>query len=98
MEAVAALQEGLVAGCGRLPLALAMIGAILRGKPPAYWKHVGKLLGKADLAKIRAQFPDYPHTDLLRAIQVSVAALDQQARERYFALAVLQQRISAYTP
>ena len=47
------------------------------------------LLRHADLAKIKAQFPDYPHTDLLRAIQVSVEALDPKARERYLALAVL---------
>lgn len=35
------------------------------------------------------QFPGYPHADLLRAIQVSVDALDPKARERYLALAVL---------
>lgn len=29
--------------------------------------------GDADLSKIEADFPDYPHTDLLRAIQVNVA-------------------------
>ena len=66
-----------------------MIGAMLREKPRAYWTHVLNLLRNADLARIRAQFPDYPHTDLLRAIQVSVEALDQQARDRYLALAVL---------
>ena len=79
----------LIRECGRLPLALAMIGAMLRGKPRAYWKHVGNLLRGADLAKIRAQFPDYPHADLLRAIQVSVEALDPKTRQRYVALAVL---------
>jgi hypothetical protein len=79
----------LIRQCGRLPLALGMIGAMLRGKPRAYWEHVLNLLRHADLAKIRAQFPDYPHTDLLRAIQVSVDALEPKARERYLALAVL---------
>jgi hypothetical protein len=79
----------LIQECGRLPLALAMIGAMLRGKPRVYWKRVGDLLRHADLAKIKAQFPDYPHTDLLRAIQVSVEALDPKARERYLAFAVL---------
>jgi len=81
--------ENILRDCGRLPLALAMIGAMLRGKPSAYWKFVGNLLRCADLAKIKAQFPDYPHTDLLRAIQVSVDALDAKARERYLALAVM---------
>jgi len=79
----------LIHECGCLPLALGMIGAMLRDKPAAYWEHVRNLLRGADLAKIRAQFPDYPHTDLLRAIQVSVESLDPQARERYLALAVL---------
>jgi len=74
---------------GRLPLALAMLGAMLREKPRAYWTHVLNLLRNADLARIRTQFPDYPHTDLLRAIQVSVEALDERARTRYLALAVL---------
>ena len=79
----------LIQECGRLPLALGMIGAMLRRRPRAYWEHVRNLLRHADLAKIKAQFPDYPHTDLLRAIQVSVEALDPKARERYLALAVL---------
>src|SRR5262249_20370503 len=34
-EAAALIRE-----CGRLPLALAMTGAMLRDKPPAYWSHV----------------------------------------------------------
>src|SRR5205085_3088246 len=74
---------------GRLPLALAMLGAMLREKPRAYWTLVLNLLRNADLARIQTQFPDYPHTDLLRAIQVSVEALDQRSRARYLALAVL---------
>jgi WD40 repeat protein len=81
--------EDVIHECGRLPLALAMIGALLRGKPYAFWKHVVNLLRHADLAKIKAQFPDYPHTDLLRAIHVSVDALGEKARQRYLGLAVL---------
>jgi hypothetical protein len=84
--------QDLIQECAGLPLVLAMIGAMLRGKPSAYWKHVGNLLRAADLEKIKAQFPDYPHTDLLRAIQVSVDGLretDPKAQERYLALAVL---------
>jgi hypothetical protein len=81
--------EDIIRECGCLPLALAMIGAMLRGKPDAFWRHVVNLLCHADLEKIKAQFPGYPHTDLLRAIQVSVDALKGKARERYLALAVL---------
>jgi hypothetical protein len=74
--------------CGYLPLALAMIGAQLRGRPPVLWNAALDHLRKADLEKIKAQFPE-PHTTLFRAIQISVDALNAAARERYVALAVL---------
>jgi WD40 repeat protein len=47
------------------------------------------LLRRADLARIKAQFPNYPHADLFRAVQVSVDALGPSARQCYLALAVL---------
>jgi WD40 repeat protein len=87
----------LIHECGRLPLALAMVGAMLRDKPHALWKHVCDLLRHADLEKIKAQFPDYPHTDLLRAIQVSVDTLEAKARERYLALAVLPEDMPVHS-
>ena len=79
--------------CGQLPLALAMIGAQLRGKPPVLWNAVLEHLRRADLQKIKAQFPE-PHTTLFRAIQISVDALDEQALERYVALAVMPEGIA----
>jgi len=78
----------LVRECGRLPLAVAMIGAMLRGKARSYWKQVHKLLRRAELGKIASDFPNYVHKDLLRAMQVSVDELDSTDRARYFALAV----------
>jgi WD40 repeat protein len=87
--------ELLIEQCGRLPLALAMVGAMLRGKPPAFWQRVLTLLHSADLSKIRAQFPNYPHADLLKCIQVSVNALEPEQRVRYLALAVLPEGIAA---
>ena len=83
LEAAKLIQES-----GRLPLAVAMIGAMLRGKPEKYWARVMTLLHEADLEKIRAQFPDYPHHDLFRAMEVGVAALDEATRARYLRLAV----------
>ncbi|MBZ5520925.1 MAG: TIR domain-containing protein [Acidobacteriia bacterium] len=79
----------LVQECDRLPLALAMVGAMLRGKPPLLWKRLCNLLRQADLEKIKADFPDYPHTSLFRAIQVSVESLDEPTRQRYLDLAVM---------
>jgi hypothetical protein len=83
------IADQIVMECGRLALALSMAGAMLRGKPPDRWRGVYDLLRNADLEKIRAQFPDYPHPDLLRALQVSVDELDSTTRDRYLRLAVL---------
>jgi WD40 repeat protein len=90
-------SDDLIRECDRLPLALSMIGAMLKNKSPAFWDRVLDLLGTADLAKIKGQFPDYPHSSLLRAIQVSVDDLDHVARERYLALAVLLQDMPAHS-
>ena len=83
--------------CGNLPLALAMIGAQLKGKPPAWWEIILGHLRRADLAKIKARFPE-PHTTLFRAVEVSVDALraeDPAAARRYLALAVLLEDMPA---
>jgi WD40 repeat protein len=73
--------------CGYLPLALAMIGAMVRLRPDG-WSDALDRLERADLAKLRRNFPDYPYPDLLRAIAVSVEALEPTERERYLELAV----------
>ena len=83
--------EAVIAECKNLPLALAMIGAQLKGKPAAHWDIVLTHLRRADLAKIKARFPE-PHTTLFRAIQVSFEALREQdpvAAQRYLALAAM---------
>lgn len=77
----------IVEECGRLPLALAMIGAMLNGKPDR-WQNVLNKLQNADLEKIKYQFPDYPYPDLLKAIQVSVEALEADVQKRYLDFAV----------
>ena len=77
----------LVRECGRLPLAIAMVGAQLRGRPER-WGHVLQKLRNADLDRIRQSFPEYPHPDLLRAIDVSMEALPPDLRERYLDFAV----------
>jgi WD40 repeat protein len=73
--------------CGCLPLALAMVGALLRGKPDR-WKNILQRLRDADLGRLRQSFPEYPYPDLLRTIDVSVEALEDEVRERYLKFAV----------
>jgi WD40 repeat protein len=72
----------IVRECGCLPLAVAMVGALLRGKPER-WPHILHRLENADLDRIRQSFPEYPHPDLLRAIDLSMEALPDVLRNRY---------------
>jgi len=95
-EKLPPVADDLIHECGRLPLALSMTGAMLRNKPAALWNRSVELLRHADLEKIKAQFPGYPHPSLFRAIQVSVEALDPTTRERYFALAVMLEDMSIH--
>jgi hypothetical protein len=77
-----------------------MTGAQLRGKPAKHWDIVLSHLRHADLAKIRARFPE-PHTTLFRAIEVSFEALrehDSIAAQRYLALVVLLEDMPAAIP
>jgi hypothetical protein len=76
--------------CGCLPLALAMVGAMVC-LSPAGWNDALLRLKRADLATIKRAFPGYPYTDLLRAIEVSVKALEESDQERYLDLAVFPQ-------
>jgi WD40 repeat protein len=94
VEALPPQAKEALGECGNLPLALAMIGAQLKGKPAGYWDIVLGDLRRADLAKIKARFPE-PHTTLFRAIEVSVDALEGTAKERYLRLAVLLEDMAA---
>jgi WD40 repeat protein len=89
INALPAEANDIIRECGGLALALSIIGAMLRGKPNSFWQCVSKLLRNADLRKIRQQFPNYQHPDLLSAIQISVDDLAPKTRERFHALAVL---------
>ncbi len=82
-EAAAVARE-----CGYLPLAVAISGAMVSGKAANRWQNVLHKLQTADLEKLRQQFPDYPHPNLLKAIQVSVEALPQEEAERYLDFAI----------
>jgi hypothetical protein len=73
--------------CGNLPLALAITGAMMRGKLKR-WDSVLERLRNADLEMIEQEFPGYPYKNLLRAIQVSVDSLDSALHDRYLDFAV----------
>jgi WD40 repeat protein len=73
--------------CGYLPLGLAMVGAMVRLQPTG-WPDALQRLESADLERLKRNFPDYPYPDLLRALAVSVEALEPEERDRYLEAAV----------
>ncbi|WP_045878179.1 NB-ARC domain-containing protein [Pseudofrankia sp. DC12] len=79
-EADAALDR-----CGGLVLALALVGGMVPEGTP--WGTVVDLLHQSDLGRLAGRFIDYPHTDLLAALNASGAALDPVAATRFRELA-----------
>jgi hypothetical protein len=78
--------------CGYLPLALAMIGGMVKRNPES-WKRALHRLKHADLHKLKRQFIDYPYDNLLSALRVSVDSLPPHIRNRYFDLAVFPEDV-----
>jgi hypothetical protein len=97
-EAPEALPEdanAVIEECGRLPFALALAGAMAAGGTA--WPDLLAALKEADLAFVKAKFPDYEYTDLLRAQQAGLEALlrsedaeHRRAAERYLAISALR--------
>jgi len=73
--------------CGRLPLAIAMIGGTLRANPDRWTQALHKLRA-ADPSRVASELPNYDHPDLLRAIDVSVESLSARTRDRFLDFAV----------
>jgi len=86
-ELPAAANE-VIAECGRLPLALSVVGALLRGAAAEFWKDTLALLKKADLSAIQEQLPEGQES-FFKAVEVSFQSLKPDMQERYRALAML---------
>ena len=80
--------DGIIQECAGLPLALAMVAAMLRDEPNSRWADVLDSLKKADLEEIQIQFPDYAFPSLVAAIDVSVKQLPEEIQRCYLDLAV----------
>ncbi|MFF5114993.1 NB-ARC domain-containing protein [Streptosporangium sp. NPDC000509] len=91
MEGLTKHAAELASECGDLPLALAMAGAMVGGRPDR-WSGVLRRLRGSDLGKIRQSFANYPYPTLLRALSASVDALEPDQRERYYELSIFQDR------
>jgi len=73
-EAVSVAKE-----CGNLPFALALCGAMARDGTS--WPDMLDALKEADLTFIEKKFPNYPYTDVLKSLKVSVDALANENPE-----------------
>lgn len=84
----------ITSACGNLPLALSMIGAMVAEKPDSYWQDALDAIREADLEDIEARFPDYPYPNLFMALKVSIDALDEDLRERYYDFAIFPEDVA----
>jgi WD40 repeat protein len=87
----------LIAECGWLPLAISVIGGLLRGAETALWQDTLDLLRKADFTSIEEQLPEGQQS-FFKAIQISYQALKPEMQERYRSLAVLLEDMPASLP
>ncbi|MGX1886477.1 NB-ARC domain-containing protein [Streptomyces sp. NPDC055287] len=84
----------IIRACGGLPLALSMIGAMVRGRRDG-WDNVLAKLRAADLGRIHQYIRGYPHESLLIALQVSVDALpDPGVASRYLDFALIPEDVA----
>lgn len=79
--------------CGRLPLALAMIGAAARRRPKR-WVSALQHLKHRDLELIAREFPHYRYPNVMRAIDASVGLLPDRLRRLYLGFAVFDRHAS----
>jgi WD40 repeat protein len=92
-----AAGDELITECGRLPLALSVVGAMLRGAPDKFWLDTLQLMREADLSAIQEQLP--PGQDsFFKAVEVSFQSLKPDMRQRYKSMAVLLEDMAAPLP
>ncbi|QSQ26780.1 TIR domain-containing protein [Pyxidicoccus parkwayensis] len=90
VEALPDVAAEIVKECGRLPLAISMIGAMLRRRrpdTPPRWDQALARLKSADPSSIAHRLPDYAHESIERALLVGFDDLSEVTRARFVDLA-----------
>ncbi|MCA1700216.1 MAG: TIR domain-containing protein, partial [Actinobacteria bacterium] len=85
VDALPAAADRVLAATGGVALALALIGAAI-GRGGRDWDEVA-----AELEDARKTFRDHPYADVFKAMQISVATLEDQLAAAYHTLAVYPQ-------
>jgi len=99
METLPKVAQEIVSECGELPLAVAMAGAMLQGRPDDQWPTLLEQLKNADLEHLAAVLPQYrQHRSMLAAIEVSVQELPEDVRLRYLDFAVFPEDVEVPEP
>ncbi|PWC55387.1 hypothetical protein TSH7_28465 [Azospirillum sp. TSH7] len=81
--------DAIIWECGQLPLALAIVGALLAGEDASTWAEVLETLRRADHDGLESELPDYARSrHVFGALAVSVDRLDNSDRDRFTDLAV----------
>ena len=70
-----------------------MVGSMARGRSSDRWGNILQKLKSADLELIKAEFPEYLHHNLLKAIEISFEALEPEQQKKYLQLAVFPEDI-----
>ena len=83
-EATELIQE-----CKGSPLALAMIGALLKDHPNR-WDHYLKLMKEGKVSKLKSKLT-YDYSTLYEAIHMSVTGLPEAMQEKYKYFAVFEE-------
>lgn len=90
--------DGIIKACGNLPLALSMIGAMVKDKSDNYWQDAIDALHEADLTYIEGESLDYLHPNLFSALKVSIDALNTigkgNLRENYYDFSIFLDGVS----
>lgn len=87
------IARDLVAECGCLPFALAIVGAMARTDMNR-WEGALHHLRNADLGRLAKRFPNYPYPNILRAIEASVDRLPPSIRTRYLELGIFTEGVA----
>lgn len=87
LEALPHEANELIREYAKLPLTLALLGAIAKLQPDD-WTRLLKGPNSPGLANLRKRFPEFTDTDLLLTIQSSVDSLDEDLSSRFKSLAV----------
>ena len=82
-----ACAGNIITSCGGLPLALAMVGGVLKDVPGA-WIEIADQLIRRDIGGIGHRFEEYPEESLSRAMEATLSHLGPENVELYRQLIV----------